>query len=78
LTPQLKLSREWVQSSGLPLTKEMQISQLAPRHTLVSMIRALRTGNYSVVIGWMTEVLTEEEHASLVEAAKVGNAVGFI
>ncbi|SUH38279.1 cell division inhibitor [Salmonella enterica subsp. enterica] len=42
------------------------------------MIRALRTGNYSVVIGWMIEELTEEEHASLVEAAKVGNAVGFI
>ncbi|EAM8571467.1 cell division inhibitor SulA [Salmonella enterica] len=78
LTPQQKLSREWVQSSGLPLTKVMQISQLAPRHTLESMIRALRTGNYSVVIGWMTEELTEEEHASLVEAAKVGNAVGFI
>lgn len=56
----------------------MQISQLAPRHTLESMIRALRTGNYSVVIGWMTEELTEEEHASPVEAAKVGNAVGFI
>ncbi|SUH16453.1 cell division inhibitor [Salmonella enterica subsp. enterica] len=28
LTPQQKLSREWVQSSGLPLTKVMQISQL--------------------------------------------------
>ncbi len=31
-----------------------------------------------MVIGWMTEELTEEEHASPVEAAKVGNAVGFI
>ncbi|VDZ79691.1 cell division inhibitor [Salmonella bongori] len=30
LTPQQKLSREWVQSAGLPLTKVMQISQLAP------------------------------------------------
>ncbi|AGR58133.1 TPA: cell division inhibitor SulA [Salmonella bongori] len=78
LTPQQKLSREWVQSAGLPLTKVMQISQLAPRHTLTSMIRALRTGNYSVVIGWLAEELTEEEHASLVEAANVGNAVGFI
>lgn len=28
LTPQQKLSREWVQASGLPLTKVMQISQL--------------------------------------------------
>ncbi|WP_348226299.1 SulA-like leucine-rich domain-containing protein, partial [Salmonella enterica] len=58
--------------------KVMQISQLAPRHTQESMIRALRTGNYSVLIGWMTEELTEEEHASLVDAAKVGTAVGFI
>jgi cell division inhibitor SulA len=27
------------------------------------MIRALRTGNYSVVIGWLAEELTEDEHA---------------
>lgn len=30
LTPKQKLSREWVQSAGLPLAKVMQISQLAP------------------------------------------------
>lgn len=30
LTPQQKLSREWVQSAGLPLTKVMQINQLSP------------------------------------------------
>ncbi|KKA62692.1 putative beta-lactamase, partial [Escherichia coli 9.1649] len=52
LTPQQKLSREWVQASGLPLTKVMQISQLSPCHTVESMVRALRTGNYSVVIGY--------------------------
>ena len=74
LTPQQKLSREWVQSAGLPLTKVMQINQLSPCHTLESMVRALRTGNYSVVIGW----LTEEEHAELVKAADEGNAMGFI
>lgn len=78
LTPQQKLSREWVQSAGLPLTKVMQINQLPPCHTLESMIRALRTGNYSVVIGWLTEELTEEEHAELVKAADEGNAMGFI
>jgi cell division inhibitor SulA len=39
----------------------MQISQLSPCDTVESMIRALRTGNYSVVIGWLAE-LTEEEH----------------
>ena len=78
LTPQQKLSREWVQSAGLPLTKVMQISQLSPCNTLESMVRALRTGNYSVVIGWLTEELTEDEHAELVKAADEGNAMGFI
>ena len=78
LTPQQKLSREWVQSAGLPLTKVMQISQLSPCNTLESMIRALRTGNYSVVIGWLAEELTEDEHAELVKAADEGHAMGFI
>ncbi|MGG7447958.1 SOS-induced cell division inhibitor SulA [Kosakonia oryzendophytica] len=78
LTPQQKLSREWVQSVGLPLTKVMQINQLSPGVTLESMIRALRTGNYSVVIGWHAEELTEEEHHRLAMAAEEGNAIGFV
>ncbi|HKS35037.1 MAG TPA: SOS-induced cell division inhibitor SulA [Enterobacteriaceae bacterium] len=78
LTPQQKLSREWVQSAGLPLAKVMQINQMSPCHTLESMIRALRTGNYSVVIGWISEALTEDEHSRLVLAAEEGNAMGFI
>ncbi|MDR3104057.1 MAG: cell division inhibitor SulA [Yokenella regensburgei] len=78
LTPQQKLSRDWVQAAGLPLTKVMQISQMSPCHTLESMIRALRTGNYSVVIGWLSDELTEEEHSHLVLAAEEGNAMGFI
>ncbi|MCU6670951.1 cell division inhibitor SulA [Enterobacteriaceae bacterium H4N4] len=78
LTPQQKLSRQWVLSAGLPLTKVMQISQMAPCHTVESMVRALRTGNYSVVIGWCTEELTETEQHCLAEAAEEGNALGFI
>ena len=78
LTPQQKLSREWVQSAGLPLSKVMQISQLSPCHTIDSMIRALRTGNYSVVICWLAEELTADEHERLVNAAQVGSAMGFI
>lgn len=78
LTPQQKLSRQWVQASGLPLSKVMQVSQLTPEHTLESMIRALRTGNYSVVIGWVAEELTEEENLRLICAAEEGNAIGFI
>ena len=34
LTPQQKLSREWVQFSCLPLSKVMQIRQLSPADTL--------------------------------------------
>lgn len=78
LTPQQKLSRQWVQASGLPLSKVMQVSQMSPGSTLESMVRALRTGNYSVVIGWVSEELTEEEHRLLANAAEEGNAMGFI
>lgn len=78
LTPQQKLSREWLQSVGLPLSKVMQVNQLSPCLTLESMIRALRTGNYSVVIGWHAEELTEDEHHRLVMAAEEGNAIGFV
>lgn len=78
LTPQQKISREWVQSAGLPLAKVMQINQMSPCHTLESMKRALRTGNYSIVIGWLSEELTEEEHSQLVQAAEEGNAIGLI
>lgn len=78
LTPQQKLSRQWVQASGLPLSKVMQVSQMLPGATLESMVRALRTGNYSVVIGWVAEELSEEDHRLLANAAEEGNAMGFI
>ncbi|ELY3597686.1 SOS-induced cell division inhibitor SulA [Cronobacter turicensis] len=78
LTPQQRLSREWVESAGLPLTKVMQVSQMNPQVTLDSMIRALETGNYSVVIAWLHDDLTDEEHRRLTEAAEKGNAMGFL
>lgn len=78
LTPQQKLSREWLQAAGLPLAKVMQASQLDPLCTVDAMVKALQTGNYSVVIGWLTEELTDEEHLRLTIAAEVGNAMGFI
>lgn len=78
LTPQQKLSREWVQSAGLPLAKVMQVSQLDPLFTVDAMVKALQTGNYSVVIGWLPEELTDEEHLQLSSAAENGNAIGFI
>ncbi len=78
LTPQQKLSRQWVQASGLPLTKVMQVSQLDPLFTVDAMVKALQTGNYSVVIGWLSEDLSDEEHLRLSNAAEKGNAIGFI
>ncbi|MFU0919507.1 SOS-induced cell division inhibitor SulA [Kluyvera sichuanensis] len=78
LTPQQKLSREWVQSSGLPLTKVMQLRQMSSYDMLDSMVRASRTGNYSVVIGWLTDELSAEEHARLQRAAEEGNAMVLI
>jgi len=78
LTPQQKLSRTWVQTAGLPLTKVMQVSQMAPEFTVETMARALRTGNYSVVIGWLPHELTRDEQKILTEAAEMGNAVGFV
>ncbi|MGV8617621.1 SulA-like leucine-rich domain-containing protein, partial [Pseudomonas aeruginosa] len=47
-------------------------------NTLESMVRSLRTGNYSVVIRWLSEELSIEEHERLVAAAEVGHAMGFI
>lgn len=78
LTPQQKLSRQWVQASGLPLTKVMQVSQLDPLFTVDAMVKALQTGNYSVVIGWLSEDITDEEYFRLSNAAEKGNAIGFI
>jgi cell division inhibitor SulA len=78
LTPRQKLSRHWVQSSGLPLSKVMQVNQMLPGVALESMIRALRTGNYSVVIGWMDGELSEIDQHRLANAAEEGNAMGFI
>ncbi|VEB99051.1 Cell division inhibitor SulA [Cedecea lapagei] len=78
LTPQQKLSREWLQAAGLPLAKVMQASQLDPLCTVDAMVKALQTGNYSVVIGWLPEELTDEEHLRLTMAAETGNAMGFI
>ena len=78
LTPQQKLSRQWVQESGLPLAKVMQLRQMSSCDMLDSMVRALRTGNYSVVICWLKDELSTNEHAQLLAAAEEGNAMVFI
>ncbi|WP_313079258.1 SOS-induced cell division inhibitor SulA [Atlantibacter sp.] len=78
LTPNQRLSRSWLQTSGLPLTKVMQANPTNSYTTVDAMLRALRTGNYSVVIGWLSYEMSDEEHQALSEAAEMGNALCFI
>lgn len=78
LTPQQKLSRQWLEAAGLPLNKVMQSRQGTAACTIDAMEKALRTGNYSVVISWLDEDLSDEEYRRLSVAAESGNALGFI
>jgi cell division inhibitor SulA len=55
----------------------VQLSQISPVNTVEAMEKALQTGNYSVVLGWLPE-LTEEDRLKLRRAAELGNAYGFI
>lgn len=77
LTPPQKLSRSWLAQSGLPLDKVMQVQGTAI-NTLEAMIKALQTGNYSVVLGWLPEELTSEDRRRLYDAALSGQALGLI
>ncbi|CND88708.1 SOS-induced cell division inhibitor SulA [Yersinia nurmii] len=77
LTPQQKLSRLWLEKSGLPVDKVVQLSQIDSLSTVEAMEKALLTGNYSVVLGWLPD-LTDEDRLRLRLAAEQGNAYGFI
>ncbi|ORM74940.1 cell division inhibitor SulA [Pantoea wallisii] len=78
LTPACKLNRSWMQQSGLPLEKSMHITQSARFSTVESMVKALRTGNYSVVLAWIPYELTDSERLELEQAATEGEALGLI
>ncbi|MGC6387548.1 SOS-induced cell division inhibitor SulA [Ewingella sp. S1.OA.A_B6] len=77
LTPQQKLSRRWISQSGLPVGKIVQVSQIHAMSTVDAMEKALQTGNYSVVLGWLPD-LTNSERERLRLAAVQGGAYGFI
>ncbi|MFD1803047.1 SOS-induced cell division inhibitor SulA [Mixta tenebrionis] len=78
LTPPQKISRSWLKASGLPLNKMMQIANQPKAGTVAAMIKALQTGNYSVVLGWFPYDISENERRQLEEAASVGQALGLI
>ncbi|ADP12169.1 SOS-induced cell division inhibitor SulA [Erwinia pyrifoliae] len=78
LTSQQKLSRDWLLRSGLPLDKVMQSPYCGTITTVEAMIKALQTGNYSVVLGWLADEISETERKRLQQAAKSGQALGLI
>lgn len=78
LTPAHKLSREWLQQSGLPLEKSMHIAHSDRFSTVEAMVKALRTGNYSVVLAWIHYELNDQERRELEKAAAEGQALGLI
>lgn len=78
LAPQQKLSRLWLEQSGLPLDKVIQPRHLDPLETVDAMEKALLTGNYSVVLCWMAQDLSDAEKVRLHQAAQRGNSCGFI
>lgn len=78
LTPAHKLNRHWLQQSGLPLEKSMQVASITPHASVQAMVKALRSGNFSVVLAWLPEELTQAERDELELAAKEGRSLGLI
>lgn len=78
LTSHHKLNRHWFDKVGLPVNKIMQAQFNGPQNSLSAMEKALRSGNFSVVICRTVRPLTEVEHQRLFSAAKQGNAIGLI
>lgn len=77
LNPQQKLNRLWLKEAGLPLNKIIQLNQEHKITTVDLMEKALLSGNYSVVLGWLPEISTEEMK-TLEYAAHKGKTLGFI
>lgn len=75
LTPGEKLNRYWLQSSGLPVNKTLQITQLSGEKVIHMLNKALQTGNYSVIIGWLPYALTHRQYQRLQQVAQVANTI---
>ncbi|MEW6484467.1 SOS-induced cell division inhibitor SulA [Tatumella ptyseos] len=78
LTPAHKLSRHWLQQAGLPLEKSVQIASTERISSVSAMIKALRSGNFSVVIAWLPAGLSNSERHELEQAAIEGHTLGLI
>lgn len=77
LNPNRKLSRSWLINSELPLNKTVQINSLSPEMSVIAMIKALSSGNCSIVLGWLPN-LSPSCLQHLERAAQIGNSIGFV
>lgn len=77
LSPNKKVSKKWLMQSGLPLDKMMQLNHIDSITTVEAMEKALTSGNYSIVLGWLPE-LKAQDFARLEKAAQIGNSIGLI
>ncbi|MGV3346595.1 SOS-induced cell division inhibitor SulA [Enterobacteriaceae bacterium LUAb1] len=80
LSPPQKLSRCWFQQAGLTADKAMQLPQnaMAGNNMLDVMIKALRTGNYSVVLGWIEGKTHSLVCQRILDAAMAGRSLCLI
>ncbi|KPD01879.1 SOS-induced cell division inhibitor SulA [Moellerella wisconsensis] len=77
LSPNKKLSKKWLAQSGLPLHKIMQLNHIDSITTIDAMEKALNSGNYSIVLGWLPE-LEDHDFTRLEKAALLGGSIGLI
>ncbi|WP_370548972.1 cell division inhibitor SulA [Edwardsiella tarda] len=77
ITAQHKPNKQWLAACGVPVNKVMQLQRAEAGEAIHAMEQALRSGNYSVVLGWLPP-LTASERLRLNQAAKVGNSIGLL
>lgn len=77
LNPNRKLSRNQLINSELPLNKTVQINSLSPEISVIAIIKALSSGNCTVVLGWLP-TLSPSCLQHLEHAAQIENSIGFV
>ncbi|GAC63060.1 SOS-induced cell division inhibitor SulA [Edwardsiella tarda] len=77
ITAQHKPNKQWLAACGVPVNKVMQLQRAEAGEAIHAMEQALRSGNYSVVLGWLPP-LTASERLRLNQAAKAGNSIGLL
>lgn len=78
LSPVAKISRKWLTESGLPIAKSVQLSCTDQNQRVNATLRALSSGNFSIVVAWFTAELTESEKLQLEIAANEGQCTAII